>query len=74
MDTFKNYGNFQKISLTNFESNIVFSFSNTTEKKVNKFFSSFSSKKATRKGDIFGKILKANINFYIKNLTNLISH
>ena len=43
-------------------------------KEVKKEILSFSSKGATRAGDIFGKVLTANIKFYLKDLTNLTNH
>lgn len=43
-------------------------------KEVKKEILSFLSKGATRAGDIFGKVLTANIEFYLKDLTNLTNH
>ena len=67
VDAFKNNESIQRIKLTNFRSNKVFSFRNITEEEVKKILS-LISKKATRIVGISAKRLKEHINVYLKDL------
>ena len=59
----------QRIKLPNFHSYSTLNFSKVTESEVRKEILNLSSKKATKNGDIPAKILKKNVNIYIKEIT-----
>ena len=73
LDKFKNHMSVQRIKLANFQSYSTLNFSKVTESKVRKEILNLSSKKATKNGDISAKILKKNVDVYIKEITFIIS-
>ena len=73
LDTFKNHNSVQRIKLANFHSYSTLKFSKVTESEVRKEILNLASKKATKTDDISAKILKKNVNIYIKEITFIIS-
>ena len=63
----------QRIKLANFLSYSTLNFSKVTESEVRKQILNFSSKKATKNGDIPAKILKNSVNIYVKEITFIIN-
>ena len=69
LNTFKNHKSVQRIKLANFHSYSTLNFSKVTESEVRKEILNFSTKKATKNGDIPAKILKKSVDIYIKEIT-----
>ena len=72
MDAFRNCKNVQRIKLVNFHSYSTLDFLKFTKCEVRKEILNLSFRKATKNGNIPAKILKKNVDIYIKETTFII--
>ena len=72
LDAFRNCKNVQRIKLANFHSYSTLDFLKFTECEVRKEILNLSFRKATKNGNIPAKILKKNVDIYIKETTFII--
>ena len=74
INTFQNHESFQRIKLANFDFKSSLKVDSIRELDVERGILNLPSKKATKKGDIPGKILKNSSNAYLSDLTLVISN
>ena len=74
INTFQNHESFQRIKLANFDFKSSLKVDSVRELDVKREILNLPSKKASKKGDIPGKILKNSTNAYLSDLTHVISN